>query len=54
MAAKVVLKNRVQMGSSVDKEIWKRFKDLSTQTKIPIARLLDEAMEDLLKKYDNK
>ena len=52
--AKPVLKTRSQISSSVDKELWQRFKDLSDQTRIPIARLLDEAMEDLLKKYQNK
>jgi len=52
--AKPVLKNRTQVSSSVDKEIWKRFKELSKQTRIPLARLLDEAMEDLLKKHEIK
>lgn len=51
MTARPALKNRIQMGSSVDKVIWADFQKLSEQTRIPIARLLDEAMEDLLKKY---
>jgi hypothetical protein len=49
--AKVVLKNRVQIGSSVDITIWKQFQELSKTTRIPVSKLLDEAMEDLLKKY---
>jgi hypothetical protein len=51
MAAKPILKNRVQMGSSVDKVIWERFQQLSKDTRINISKLLDEAMEDLLAKY---
>ncbi|MGE5559392.1 MAG: ribbon-helix-helix domain-containing protein [Bacillota bacterium] len=53
MNAKVILKNRVQIGSSVDKAIWKRFQDFSKKTRIPVSKLLDEAMENLLKKYQN-
>jgi hypothetical protein len=48
------LKNRIQISNSVDKVIWANFQKLSEQTRIPIARLLDEAMEDLLKKYQSK
>lgn len=52
--AKPILKNRSQMSSSVDKELWQKFKSLSEQTKIPVSKLLDEAMEDLLHKYSEK
>ncbi|HBR27921.1 MAG TPA: CopG family transcriptional regulator [Firmicutes bacterium] len=45
------LKTRIQISNSVDKVIWGQFQKLSEQTRIPLARLLDEAMEDLLKKY---
>jgi hypothetical protein len=34
-----------------DPVIWKRFQQLSKDTRIPASKLLDEAMEDLLKKY---
>lgn len=35
-------------------EVVKPFNDLSKQTRIPKSRLLDEAVEDLLKKYEEK
>ena len=45
------LKTRIQISNSVDKIIWEQFQKLSERTRIPLARLLDEAMEDLLNKY---
>ena len=47
----MTLKNRQRLGSAVDKELYKKLKKLSTETKIPMSRLLDEAIIDLLKKY---
>jgi hypothetical protein len=51
MTARPILRNRVQIGNSVDKGIWERFQSLTKQTKIPISKLLDEAMDDLVEKY---
>lgn len=44
-------RNRRQIASTVDPELWDKFRDLSTQTRIPASRLLDEAVEDLLLKF---
>jgi hypothetical protein len=43
---------RIRIGSSVDPNIWSQFQELSKKTRIPVSKLLDEAMEDLLKKYE--
>lgn len=42
---------RIRVGGSVDPAIWEKFQQLSKQTRIPVSKLLDEAMEDLIKKY---
>lgn len=46
------LKNRQHYGVTVDKEILRKFRELSDKTRIPQSKLLDEAIEDLLKKYE--
>lgn len=43
------LKNRVIPNSAVDKELYEKLKDYSKETKIPISKLLDKAIELLLK-----
>ena len=45
------LKNRTRIGNTVNNDLLKRFKLLSKSTKIPMSKLLDEAIEDLIKKY---
>jgi post-segregation antitoxin (ccd killing protein) len=45
------LKNRVPVSSSVDKTVWEDLQKLSKGTRINISKLLDEAILDLLKKY---
>jgi predicted transcriptional regulator len=45
------LKTRIPISSTIDKEIWERMQKLSEKTRINKSRLLDEAIEDLLKKY---
>jgi len=50
MASTRGLVNRDPISSSVDKELWKRLKKLNGETKVPISKLLDEAIEDLLTK----
>lgn len=39
------------MTTATDNELLEKFRQLSTQTRIPASRLLDEAIEDLLVKY---
>lgn len=46
-----MLKNRVRYTTSLDKELLRKLKKLSEQTRIPQSRLIDEAIEDILKKY---
>ena len=45
------LKHRKQKTFSVNLKLLKKFMELSDSTRIPQSRLLDEAIEDLLKKY---
>ena len=45
------LKSRERYTNSIDIELLKKFKELSNRTKIPQSRLLDEAIELILKKY---
>ena len=42
-----VKRNRKQIASTVDPELWEAFRELSEKTRIPASRLLDE----LLLKY---
>lgn len=44
------LKYRVRLSTSVDKGLHKAIYNFSINSKIPLSRLLDEALEDLLKK----
>lgn len=48
------LKTRTRIGNTVNTELLKEFKQLSKDTKIPMSRLLDEAIENLLKKYKKR
>lgn len=47
-----MLKNRTRIGSAIDKEIYEELKKLAEDTRIPISKLLDEAIEDLIKKHN--
>ncbi len=49
MLAEVVMVNRVRFTSSIKKELMPQWDKLSEETLIPKSRLLEEAMEDLLK-----
>lgn len=44
-------RNRKQWSTATDIDLYKKFKKLSADTRIPSSRLLDEAIEDLLLKY---
>lgn len=49
--AEPYLKYRTRFTSSLKNELVPRFDELSKKTRIPKSRLLDEAIEDLLKKH---
>lgn len=46
------LKTRGRLTTTVDNEILAGLKKLTAETQVPITRLLDEAIIDLLVKYD--
>ena len=45
------LKNRERLGTSTDRILTEDLRELSEQSRIPISRLVDEAIELLLKKH---
>lgn len=45
------LKNRIRFTSSLDNRLVPLFNVLAQKTRIPKSRLLDEAIENLLKEY---
>jgi len=47
-------KKRVPYSTSLDSGMVERLKKLSDKTRIPAAFLLDEAIEDILKKYERR
>lgn len=47
-----VKRNRKKIASTVDEELWEAFRTLSQNMRIPASRMLDEALEDLLLKYE--
>lgn len=47
------LKNRVPVGSAIDKELHQWLKEYSKETSIPISKLLDKAIQ-LLKESTTK
>lgn len=48
-----MLKNRTRIGSAIDKDLYIKLKTLSENTRIPISKLLDEAIKDLVNKHNN-
>jgi len=48
------LKNRTRFTSSLKNELVPLFDKLAQESRIPKTRLLDEAIEDLLKKHNVK
>ncbi len=46
--------NRIRYTSSLKKELVPQLNRLSEQTRVPKSRLLDEAVEDLLRKYKKR
>lgn len=49
--AEPYLKYRTRFTSSLKNELIPQFDELAQKTRIPKSRLLDEAIEDLLRKY---
>lgn len=49
-----MLVHRIRISNSIDKELYNKLKQLSKDTRIPMSRLLDESLEDLLEKYKKK
>jgi len=45
-------RSRVQWATTFDADLLDMLRGLSAKTRVPAARLLDEAIEDLLVKYD--
>lgn len=45
------LKNRTPMSNAIKTELYRKLQELSNSTRVPMSRLLDEAIELLLKKY---
>ena len=52
--AEALLVNRTRFTSSMKNELMKEFDRLAQETRIPKSRLIDEAIEDLLKKYEKR
>ena len=46
------LKTRTRIGNTLDTHLLEQLKELSTNTRIPMSRLLDEAVEDLIQKHN--
>ena len=46
------LVTRKRLSTSVDKDILKESKKISDDTKIPFSKLMDEALNDLIIKYN--
>lgn len=49
----MALVNRVKAGTAIDKDLYEKLKELSKESRIPMSKLLDEAIEDLLTKHQN-
>lgn len=50
MSEKRGLKTRKPLSNAVRIDLYNALKELSNETKVPMSRLLDEAIEDLLVK----
>jgi len=48
------LKNRVHYGVTVDKILVAKLRKFSESTKIPQSKIIDEAIEDYLKKHEKE
>jgi predicted DNA-binding protein len=48
----IIMNIRVPFSSKIDSELKEKLKELSLKTRIPQAKLIDEAFEDLIRKYN--
>jgi len=48
------LKNRTAFTSTLDNKLHQKLRELHEETKVPISKLLDEAVELLIKKREKK
>lgn len=48
------LVNRTRFTTSIKNELYASLDRLTAETRIPKSKLMDEAIEDLLKKYEKK
>lgn len=46
------LKTRTRIGNTLDTNLLYKLKELSNDTRIPMSRLLDEAVKDLIQKHN--
>jgi ribbon-helix-helix protein len=46
------LKTRTRIGNTLDTILLEQLKELSNSTRIPMSRLLDEAVGDLIQKHN--
>jgi metal-responsive CopG/Arc/MetJ family transcriptional regulator len=46
------LKTRTRIGNTLDTNLLEKLKELSSITRIPMSRLLDEAVKDLVQKHN--
>lgn len=46
------LKNRTAISNAVNTELLNKLKKLSTETSIPMSKLLDKAIELVIKEYE--
>lgn len=46
------LKTRTRIGNTLDTHLLEKLKELSNVTRIPMSRLLDEAVKDLIEKHN--
>lgn len=49
MATNRGLKNRTAISTAIDNEIYKKLKEYSDKTSIPISKIIDKALEMYLK-----
>ena len=49
-----MLVSRTRFTTSIKNELYDALNQLTADTRIPKSRLMDEAIEDLLKKYEKK
>ena len=45
---------KIRFTTYITKDVQERLKQLSKETRVPLAQYIQEAIEDLLKKYEDK